>query len=91
MTKRGKSFDVNKRAVCHSLESGTGCEGLASFCGNMNMPCMSTSFYYKQVDSILSIMDDYTKEELISAGQRLQNIILDEYPELDNNEPLMQL
>ena len=26
ITKRGKSFDVNKRAVYHSLESGTGYE-----------------------------------------------------------------
>ena len=47
ITKRGKSFDVNKRAVFHSLESGTGYEGLASFCGIMNMPCMSTSAYYQ--------------------------------------------
>ena len=52
------------------------------------MPCMSTSSYYKQVDSILGIAEDYTKEELISAGQRLRNIILDENPELDINETL---
>ena len=30
ITKNGKSFDVNKRAVYHSLESGTGYKGLAS-------------------------------------------------------------
>ena len=88
ITKRGKSFDVNKRAVFHSLESGTGYEGLSSFYGIMNMPCMSTSSYYKQVDSILGIVEDYTHEELISAGQRLRNIILDENPELDLNETL---
>ena len=88
ITKRGKSFDVNKRAVFHSLESGTGYEGLSSFCGIMNMPCMSTSSYYKQVDSILGIVEDYTQEELISAGQRLRNIILDENPELDINDTL---
>ena len=52
------------------------------------MPCMSTSSYYKQVDSILGIVEDYTQEELISAGQRLRNIILDENPELDINETL---
>lgn len=52
------------------------------------MPCLSTSSYYKQVDSILGIAEDYTKEELISAGQRLRNIILDENPELDINETL---
>ena len=52
------------------------------------MPCMSSCSYYKQVDSILSIVEDYTKEELTSAGQRLRNIILDENPELDKNETL---
>jgi len=83
ITKRGKSFDVNKRAVFHSLELGTGYEGLASFCGIMNKPCMSTSAYYKQVDSILGIAEDYTMEELKSAG-----FILDENPELDINETL---
>ena len=39
----------------------------------MNMPCMSTSSYQKQVDSILEAVEDYTKEELTQAGQRLQN------------------
>jgi len=88
ITKRGKSIDVNKRAVFHSLELGTGYEGLGSFCGIMNMPCMSTSAYYKQVDRILGIAQDYTMEELKSAGQRLRNIILDENSELHINETL---
>ncbi|XP_058961471.1 uncharacterized protein [Pocillopora verrucosa] len=88
ITKRGKSFDVNKRAVYHSLESGTGYEGLASFCGIMNMPCMSTSAYQKQVDSILEVVEDYTKEELTQAGQRLRNIVLDENPDLDKDDTL---
>ena len=39
LPKRGKSFDVNKRAVHHSLETGGGYEGLVSFCSIMNMPC----------------------------------------------------
>ena len=86
VTKRGKSFDVNKRAVYHSLESGTGYEGLASFCGIMNMPCMSTSAYQKQVDSILEVVEDYTKEKLTQAGQRLRNIVLDENPDLDKDK-----
>ena len=52
------------------------------------MPCMSTSAYYKQIDSILSIAEDYTMEGLKSAGQRLRNVILDENSELDINETL---
>lgn len=63
-------------------------EGLASFGGIMNIPCMSTSAYHKQVDSILDIVEDYTKAELTRAGQRLRKIILDENPELDNNDTL---
>lgn len=46
---------------------------------------MLTSEYHKQVASILGIAEDYTKEELINAGQRFSNIV-DKNPELDNNE-----
>ena len=65
-----------------------GYEGLASFCGIMNMPCMSTSAYQKQVDSILDVVEDYTKEELTQAGQRLRNIVLDENPDFDKDDTL---
>ena len=78
ISSRGKSYDVNKRVVYHSLESGTGYEGLVSFCAIMGMPCLSRNAYYKQVNSILSVIDSYTKEELLSAGQRLRKVILDE-------------
>ena len=50
----------------------------------MNLLCLSTNAYYKQVDSILGIVEDYTKEELLSAGQRLRKIILDENQEVDD-------
>ena len=49
---------------------------------------MSTSAYKKQVDSILEVVENYTKEELTQAGQRLQNILLDENPDLDKNDTL---
>jgi len=52
---------------------------------------MLTSSYYKQVDSILGIVEDCTQEELISAGQRLRNIILDENPDLTLMRLWMQL
>lgn len=52
------------------------------------MPCMSTSAYQKQVDSILEVVEDYTKEELTQAGQRLRNIVLDENPDLDKDDTL---
>ena len=52
------------------------------------MPCMSTSAYQKQVDSILEVVEDNTKEELTQAGQRLRNIVLDENPDLDKDDTL---
>ncbi|PFX24977.1 hypothetical protein AWC38_SpisGene10453 [Stylophora pistillata] len=53
ITKRGQSFDINRSAVYHFLETGGGYEGLVSFCSIMNMPCLSLPAYYKQVHTIL--------------------------------------
>lgn len=44
----------------------------------MNMPCLSKQAYYKQVETILDVLEKVTKEELISAGQKLRNMILEE-------------
>lgn len=71
ISTRGKSFDVNRRAVYHSIETGSGYEGRSSFCSFMNMPCLSKSAYYKQVETILDVLESITKKELISAGQKL--------------------
>ena len=35
------SYDVNRGAVYHSIETEGGDEDLASFCTIMNMPCIS--------------------------------------------------
>ena len=78
ITKRGQSFDVNCRAVCHSLETGGGYEGLVSFCSIMNMPCLSQPAYYKQVDTILEALEAEAKDEMRLAGERVHNHILKE-------------
>lgn len=53
------------------------------------MPCMSTSAYQKQVDSILEVVKRLHKgRALTQAGQRLRNIVLDENPDLDKNDTL---
>ena len=44
----------------------------------MNMPCLSKQAYYKQIETILDVLEKVTKEELISAGQKLRNMILEE-------------
>ena len=56
ITEKGLSYDVNRRAVYHSLETGGGYEGLASFCSIMNMPCISKPAYQKQLVAILEIL-----------------------------------
>ena len=71
VTNQGQSFDVNRRAVYHSLETGGGYEGLVSFCSIMNMPCISSAAYYKLVDTILVAQEAEAKDEMQQASQRL--------------------
>ena len=85
MTQWGKSYDINRRAVYQAIESGSGYEGLATFCSIMNMPCLSKPAYYKQVDNILEALEDEAKEEMRKAGERLRQHILDENPDKDEN------
>ena len=37
---QGRLQDINCCAVYHSVETGSGYEGLGSFCSIFNMPCM---------------------------------------------------
>ena len=83
-----ESYDVNRRAVYHALESGSGYKGLASFCGVMNMPCLSLSAYHNQVDTILDGLEDVTKEELVNADQRLRKLLIEENGESDSTTVL---
>ena len=62
ITEKGMSYDVNRKAVYHSMETGSGYEGLASFCSIMNMPCISKPAYQKQLVAILEILVS-TKQE----------------------------
>ena len=78
VTNQGQSFDVNRRAVYHSLETGGGYEGLVSFCSIMNMPCISSAAYYKLVDTILVAQEAEAKDEMQQASQRLRDYIFKE-------------
>ena len=88
VTQRGKSYDINRRAVYHAVESGSGYEGLAAFCSIMNMPCLSKPAYYKQVDDILEALEDEAREDMRRAGERLRQHILEENPEKDKDDTL---
>lgn len=49
----------------------------------MNMPCLSTNSYYKQVNSILGVVENYSWEELLNASQKPRNIIVDDNQAVD--------
>lgn len=48
----------------------------------MNIPCLSSA-YYKQVETILDVLEIITKEEFITAGQKFQKLIMEENGESD--------
>ena len=87
-TGRGQSFDVNQRAVYHSLETGSGYEGLVTFCSIMNMPCLSVPAYYQQVDVILKSLQEEAKEQMQLAGKRLCKTVFEEQGEEDTDTPV---
>ena len=78
ISKRGKSVDVNRRIVYHSIETGSGYEELASFCSIMNMPCITKTAYYQHVETILDALEVEAKIDMKQAGQRLRQLILAE-------------
>ena len=90
VTERGTSWDVNRRTVYHSVETGGGYEGLASFCSIMNMPCMTKTAYYnyKQLDNVFDAVEAEAEEEMKRAGQRLRETNLQETEGFDENDIL---
>lgn len=88
VTQWGTSYDINRRAVYHAIETGSGYEGLAAFCSIMNMPCLTKAAYYKQVENILEALENEANEEMRNAGERLRQHILDENPEKDERDIL---
>jgi predicted regulator of amino acid metabolism with ACT domain len=72
IAEKGMSYDVNRRAVYHSLETGGGYESLASFCSIMNnMPCISKTAYHKQLETILDELEQEAKEEMTNATKEV--------------------
>jgi hypothetical protein len=58
---QGRSQDINRRAVYHSVETGSDYDGLASCCSIFNMPCISRSVNYKQVEGIMGSLEEKAK------------------------------
>ena len=74
-TKRGRSFDVNRRAVLSALHQGVGFTGLESFCAMLNLPCLDKKSYYKQMNSIVCTIKKAADTEMSSAGKRLRQML----------------
>ena len=91
VSERGKSYDVNRRAVYHSLEAGSGYEGLITFCSIINMPCLSLPSYYKMVDTILVAVEAEAHEEMQLADQRVQEFISKENREQANDDTVVDI
>jgi hypothetical protein len=72
--------------VYYAVESGCGFEGLQSFCSMMNMPCMTKGAYYKQLDIVLSALENEAKDEMKKAADRLRAKHFLESGEEDNGE-----
>ena len=86
ISKWGRSVDVNRRIVYHSIETGGGYKGLASFCSITNMPCIAKTVYYQHVETILDALELEAENDMKQAGQRLQQHILGENGDGDSNE-----
>ena len=72
---RGKSFDVNRRAVYCVLQLGIGFSGLETFCSSFNMPCLAETSFHKQKEVIVSVIENEVLDELDSAGARLRDLL----------------
>ena len=52
----------------------------------MNMPCMSKTAYYKQVENIVNEQENEAKEEMKRAVERLRKTVLSENEEEDQSQ-----
>ena len=86
ITKRGQLFDVNRRAVYHSLETGGGYEGLRTFCALMNIPFIAEPAYYKQIDAILAALEAKADEETKKAENRIGEHVFKETNQVGSDE-----
>lgn len=57
VSRRGTSYDVNRRMVYSSIEIGCGYEGLVTLSSILNMPCMTKRAYRIQLENILEVLE----------------------------------
>ena len=81
-------FPFNRRPVYTTIELGCGFEGLAILSSIMNMPCLTKSACYKQLESILAILEVECEEGTKKVGQKIREKVLKENQEIDEGQPV---
>ncbi len=61
---KGVSYDVNRRLAYTTIEFECGYERLATLLSIMNMPCLTKGAYYKQLESIMAVLESECSEEM---------------------------
>ena len=88
VSRRGTSYDVNRRMVYSSIEIGCGYEGLNTLSSILNMPCMTKSAYRTQLENILEVLESECKDEMKRVGVNVRETVLKENGEVDNGQPV---
>ena len=88
VSRRGTSYDVNRRMVYSSIEIGYGYEGLVTLSSILNMPCMTKSAYRTQLENILEVLESECKDEMKRVGVNVRETVLKENGEVDNGQPV---
>ena len=88
VSRRGTSYDVNRRMVYSSIEIGCGYEGLLTLSSILNMPCMTKSTYHIQLENILEVLESECKDEMKRVGVNVRETVLKENGEVDNGQPV---
>ena len=53
----------------------------------MNMPCLTKGAYYKQLESIMAVLENECNEEMKRVGRNVRRKVLDENQENDEGQP----
>ena len=85
---KGVSYDVNRRLVYNTIELGFGYEGLATLSSIMKMPCLTKGAYYKQLESIVAVLEVECSEEMKRVSANIHKMVLEENQEIDEGQPV---
>ena len=83
---KGVSYNVNRQLVYTTIELGYDYEGQAMLSSIMNMPCLRKGAYYKQLESIMAVLEVECCEEMKQVGANIHKMVLQENQEIDEGQ-----